>query len=179
MSGSTQPFNNQRKQESLVAGQSFLLVCAVIAAAVFAFLYITDRENPRSAGGAPGPAQTTPPNQPPPPVEGIVSHEPTHIEVEQILLVKPAPGAPAEKVIVRTPAAYATGTLQWKAEQVEQARELQTRLANVLRHQAALERELARLEADWQRLVLEGLPIQALQPDSPSLPHLNPNPPTR
>lgn len=175
MSGSNQPFNNQRKQESLVAGQTLLLVCAVLAAAVFAFLYITDREKPGPTTG--GKDAASAPSPPTAPAEGIVSHEPTHIEVEQVLLVRSSPGAAVEKVIVRTPAAYPTGTLQWKAEQVEQARELQTRLANVLRHQAALERELARLESDWQRLVLEGLPLEALQPDSPSLPHLNPNPP--
>jgi hypothetical protein len=82
-------------------------------------------------------------------------------------------------VLVRTPAVYPTGTLQWKTAQVEAARELQTRLVNVLRHQDAIERELARIESEWQRLALDGLPLEVLYPDSPSLPQSSPTPNTR
>lgn len=170
------PFNNRRNSESNAAGQTFLLVCAVIAAAVFAYLYIADRE--KKPPGKSEIAVSAPAEKAGGPEKETVSHEPTQIEVEQVLLVAPSVGAAAEKVIVRTPAVYPTGTLQWKAAQVETARNLQVRLEIVLRHQAAIERELARIEGEWQRLALDGLPFEVLFPDSPSLPQLTPSPPT-
>jgi hypothetical protein len=174
---STTPVNNRRKNDPNSAGQTFLIVCAVTAAVVFAYLYITGRPSSQGGSGEIAAAQSAP--RPQPPEKTIVSHEPTQIEVEQVLLVSPAEGAPAEKVLVRTPAVYPTGTLQWKTAQVEAARELQTRLVNVLRHQDAIERELARIESEWQRLALDGLPLEVLYPDSPSLPQSSPTPNTR
>jgi hypothetical protein len=171
MSEPSTPVNNLRKSDPNSAGQMILLVCAVVAAVVFGYLYITGR--PQAKGGpADGTAEQSVP-RPPAPDKTLVSHEPTQIEVEQVLLVSPSEGAAAEKVLVRTPAVYPTGTLQWKAAQVEAARNLQTRLVNVLRHQAAIERELARIESEWQRLALDGLPLEVLYPDSPSLPQVS------
>jgi hypothetical protein len=169
------PNPGPRKFDSTSAGQNLLLVFAVVAAAVFAYLYIADKQRKPAREAEPTMAQ--PPPAAKPVEKTIVSHEPTHIEVEQVLLVAPSAGAPTEKVIVRTPAVYPTGTLQWTAGQVETARALQARLVNVLRHQAAIDRELARIEGEWQRLALEGLPLEALFPDSPSLPQLSPSQP--
>ena len=176
MSDTPTPVNNLRKSDPNSAGQLFLLVCAVVAAVVFGYLYITGRQ-PANGGPAGGSAEESVP-RPQAPDKTLVSHEPTQIEVEQVLLVSPSEGAAAEKVLVRTPAVYPTGTLQWKAAQVEAARNLQTRLVNVLRHQAAIERELARIESEWQRLALDGLPLEVLYPDSPSLPQMSPPPTT-
>lgn len=176
MSEPPTPVNNRRKGDPNSAGQAFLVICAVLAAAVFAYLYISERQKPAdiAAGGV---AEKSVPRANPP-EKTILSHEPTQIEVEQVLLVSPSAGVPPEKVLVRTPAVYPTGTLQWKPAQVEAARDLQTRLLNVLRHQAAIERELARIESEWQRLALDGLPLEVLFPDSPSLPQLAPAPTT-
>lgn len=168
--------NKRRKSDPSSAGQTVLLVFAVLAAAVFAYLYITGRQQANGGIGAGVAGESVP--KPQPPEKTIVSHEPTQIEVEQVLLVSPSEGAAVEKVLVRTPAVYPTGTLQWKAAQVEAARELQTRLLNVLRHQSAIERELARIESEWQRLALDGLPLEVLFPDSPSLPQVSPAPTT-
>jgi hypothetical protein len=153
-----------------------LLICAVVAAVVFGYLYITGLQ--QTKGGTTDGASEQSVPRPPVPDKTLVSHEPTQIEVEQVLLVSPSEGAAAEKVLVRTPAVYPSGTLQWKAAQVEAARNLQTRLVNVLRHQAAIERELARIEGEWQRLALDGLPLEVLYPDSPSLPQMSPPSPT-
>lgn len=176
MSESPSLINNRRKSDPNSPGQTVLLICAVAAAVVFASLYITGRRNPSESSAAllpPVPASVVSAN----PVSApLPSHEPTKIEVEQVLLVAPADGAPAEKIVVRTPAVYPTGTLQWTPGQVDHARALQTRLANVLRHQAAIERELERIESEWQQLTVEGLPLSVLFADSPGLPRSAPSP---
>ena len=172
MSEPPNPVNSRRKNDPNSAGQTFLMICAVVAAAVFAYLFIAERQKAVDDPGKD--VAATPVPRPQTPEKAVVSHEPTQIEVEQVLLVSPAEGAAAEKVLVRTPAVYPTGTLQWKPAQVEAARDLQTRLENVLRHQAAIERELARIESEWQRLALDGLPLEVLFPDSPSLPRVSP-----
>ena len=159
----------------MLGGQLLLLAVAVGTAAVFSFLYISAGKPPAVAVGAtppappPGLASAAPASAARPVV--AATHEPTHVLVEQVLVVQPGPNQAVEKVIVRTPAVFPTGTVQWTPDQVTKARNLQGRLAAVLRHQDAIGREIGRIEAEWSQLVQDGVPMDALLPDSPSVPH--------
>lgn len=173
MSGPPPTFSNQRRPDSLIGGQALLLAAAVASSAVFSFLYITgrpdstQRQPPQVAQPAAGSVR---PEPVPAPAGPIAAFEPTSIPVEQVIVVQPGEGKPSEKIIVRTPAMFATGSVQWSPEQVEVARALQMKLAAILRHQDALDRELERIETQWKALVQSGVPSDVLLPDSPSLP---------
>lgn len=172
MSGPPPPANRRHRFPD--GGQFLLLVVSVGAAVVFCFLYISGRQTQDQATGASptGIAANVPmtmvPSQATSPA--TATHEPTHVLVEQVLVVQPGPNQAAEKILVRTPAVFPTGTVQWNPDQVTRARNLQARLAAVLRHQDAIGREIERLESEWSQLVQDGLPMDALLPDSPSVP---------
>ena len=148
---------NQRRQDSFSAAHILVLTVATATAAVFSVLYIRGQLSQRAiaqAAVATAPAaiseiSTTPVQE---------AHSPSALMVEQVLVAAGDDTHPPEKFIARTPAVYPTGTLQWTPEQVAEATELRAKLAAVLRHQNALDRELARIESEWRRLVRVGSP---------------------
>jgi hypothetical protein len=174
MSGSPTSSTNQRRTDSLAGGQILLLAAAVATSAVFSFLYITSR--PGTAKEPMEPSKALIPAAPvaSPAAQPMAKHEPTSIPVEQVLLVGAGEGKAGEKILVRTPAVFPTGSVQWTPEQVEVARALQARLTAILRHQDAIDRELERIESQWKLLIQHGVPSEVLFPDSPTLPSSTP-----
>ncbi len=177
MSGSPTSSVNQRRPDSFAGGQLLLLAAAVATSAVFGFLYISSRPGIAKPAPAKAEMQAVSGSSISAPSVQLPTHEPTNIPVEQVLIVGAGEGKAGEKILVRTPAVYTTGSVQWTPEQMEVARALQARLTAILRHQDAIDRELERIEIQWKMLIQHGVPSEVLFPDSPSLPSLKPDQP--
>jgi hypothetical protein len=95
--------------------------------------------------------------------------EQTNLRVQHILTAE-APGGHVAKIDLDVPVLYQSRNLRWTADEVAEARELLTHLADYQEKSRQLRLEGAQLLDAWNRLIDHSIPVGQLRADSPTLP---------
>ncbi|RYD21587.1 MAG: hypothetical protein EOP88_10805 [Verrucomicrobiaceae bacterium] len=95
--------------------------------------------------------------------------EQTNLRIQHILTAE-APGGHLARIDLDVPVLYQSRNLRWTPEEVAQARELLTRLADYQEKTQTLRAEGAELLDAWNQLVERSIPASQLRADSPTLP---------
>jgi len=122
------------------------------------------QESPRGSAQAPGPAAGTGNTATP-----GTAFEQTNLRVQHILTAE-APGGHVSKIDIDVPVLYQSRNLRWTPEEVLEARELLSRLADYQEKSQTLRAEGVVLLNAWNHLVEKSIPGSELRADSPSLP---------
>ena len=122
-----------------------------------------------SAGAAGSKGQESPRAGAQPPGPPGAAFEQTNLRVQHILTAE-APGGHVSKIDLDVPVLYQSRNLRWTPEEVLEARELLSRLADYQEKSQTLRGEGAVLLESWNRLIEKSIPGGELRADSPSLP---------
>lgn len=98
-----------------------------------------------------------------------VAFEQTNLRIQHILTAE-APGGHLARIDLDVPVLYQSRNLRWTPEEVAQARQLLSRLADYQEKTQALRAEGAELLDAWNHLVEHSIPAGQLRADSPTLP---------
>lgn len=96
--------------------------------------------------------------------------ESTNLKVQHILSADTG-GEELEKIVLDVPVLYESRSLRWTHDDIAQARKLMQRLVVYESHLNHLRNEGQEILQDWNQLIENTMPANALRADSPSLPH--------
>lgn len=96
--------------------------------------------------------------------------ESTNLKVQHILSADTG-GEELEKIVLDVPVLYQSRSLRWTHDNITQARKIMQRLVVYESHLNQLRNEGQQILQDWNQLVEDTMPANALRADSPSLPH--------
>ncbi len=122
-----------------------------------------------AGSAAPGKGQESPRASAQPPGPQGAAFEQTNLRVQHILTAE-APGGHVSKIDLDVPVLYQSRNLRWTPEEVLEARELLSRLADYQEKSQTLRAEGVVLLESWNRLIEKSIPGGQLRADSPTLP---------
>lgn len=96
--------------------------------------------------------------------------ETTNARVQHILSADTGDGE-LSKIVLNVPVLYETRTMRWTPADVQQARDILTRLMVYENNISKLKQEGKVLLVDWNKLLEKTVPSSSLRADSPSLPY--------
>lgn len=96
--------------------------------------------------------------------------EETNLRIQHVIGAQSPQEDDLGRVILDVPVLYQSGTVRWTQDDVEKARSLLTRIGSYQEKSRALREEAIHLISEWDQLIVESIPDEALRADSRTLP---------
>jgi hypothetical protein len=177
---------NQRRSSPASSAYPWLLLASTLLAGVFCFLYLTKPVITAETAPAPTPpvaaepaeptkSPSSPENPTAVPPAGLSSdpadpYEETNLRIQHVLAASGPNGEDLGRLTLDVPVLYASGSIRWTQDDVENARDLLSRIRSYQTRSRELREEAVTLISEWDTLMLHSIPEPALRADSPSLP---------
>ncbi|MEM9237951.1 MAG: hypothetical protein AAGB14_14350, partial [Verrucomicrobiota bacterium] len=96
--------------------------------------------------------------------------EETNLRIQHVLGAQSQQGDDLGRVILDVPVLYQSGAIRWTEDDVSKARSLLSRIGSYQEKSRALREEAVQLISEWDQLIVDSIPDEALRADSRTLP---------